>query len=70
MLSSDSIAKDAMLNEKKVSEENYAGRSPGKGEGDQEEEREQEKENFIQEELYIHGKVRMDLPLLTSCYSR
>jgi len=60
----DSIAKDAMLNEPKPSEESYAGRSPGKKRGpdDHEEEsdadlREQEKENFIQEELYIHGKV-------------
>ena len=57
VLSSDSISKDALLGEKKVSEENYAGRSPGKGDGDEEEAREQEKENFIQEELYIHGKV-------------
>ena len=56
--SEDSIAKDAMLGEKKVSEENYAGRTPSKGEGDDEKMREQEKENFIQEELYIHGKVR------------
>ena len=57
VFSSDSIAKDAMLGGKKVSEENYAGRSPGKGDGDEEESREQEIENFIQEELYIHGKV-------------
>lgn len=60
VLSSDSIAKDAMLGGKKVSEENYAGRAPGKGvEGseDEEEAREQEKENFVQEQLYIHGKV-------------
>jgi len=58
--SEDSIAKDAMLGQNKVSEENYAGREPGTG-GDSEtknrELREQEKENFIQEELYIHGKV-------------
>ncbi|KAK5721317.1 hypothetical protein LTR17_014687 [Elasticomyces elasticus] len=62
VLSADSIAKDAMLGEPKVSEENYAGRSPGKkddgsGEQSDKELREQEKENFIQEELYIHGKV-------------
>lgn len=65
----DSIAKDALLGEKKVSEENYAGRSPGTGMRDDSHElaseeskkmaelREQEKENFVQEELYIHGKV-------------
>ncbi|KZF23346.1 phospholipase D/nuclease [Xylona heveae TC161] len=41
----DSIAKDAMLNEGNVSEEPW--------EGDPEE----EKENFVQEELYIHGKL-------------
>ena len=65
--SADSIAQDAMLGEKKVSEENYAGREPGKGteglEEDEEEAREQEKENFVQEELYIHGKVCSKLPL-------
>lgn len=44
--SADSIAKDAMLNERKVSEEPW-------DDGDLE----QEKENFVQEELYIHGKV-------------
>jgi len=58
--SEDSIAKDAMLGEPKVSEENYAGREPDTG-GEEEDEskelREQEKENFVQEELYIHGKV-------------
>ncbi|KAK4907117.1 hypothetical protein LTR28_000503, partial [Elasticomyces elasticus] len=43
--SEDSIAKDAMLNEKKPSEEPW-----------EEGEKEQEKENFVQEELYIHGK--------------
>ena len=59
--SSDSIAKNAMLGGKKVSEENYAGRPPGKGDDDDEESREQEKENFVQEELYIHGKVKSDL---------
>ena len=58
VLSSDSIAQDAMLGEKNVTDENYAGRWPGVGDGDEEELREQEKENFIQEELYIHAKVR------------
>jgi len=43
----DSIAKSAMLGEKKVSEENW-------DDGHMEE----EKQNFVQEELYIHGKVR------------
>ncbi|KAK5135684.1 hypothetical protein LTR08_004985 [Meristemomyces frigidus] len=56
----DSIAKDAMLGEPKVSEENYAGRSDG-GKDDEgpeaKENREQEIENFVQEELYIHGKT-------------
>ena len=67
VMSPDSIAKDAMLGEKKVSEENYAGRKPGTGvegksDGTEEEEmREQEKENFVQEELYIHGKVSLCL---------
>ncbi|GAB7354646.1 hypothetical protein MBLNU459_g5078t1 [Dothideomycetes sp. NU459] len=42
----DSIAKNAMLGEKKVSEEKW-------DDGDME----QEKGNFVQEELYIHGKV-------------
>ncbi|KAK3721973.1 hypothetical protein LTR37_002789 [Vermiconidia calcicola] len=56
-LSSDSIAKDALLSATKPSEENYAGRPPLKGEGDDEESREQEKENFVQEELYIHAKL-------------
>jgi phospholipase D1/2 len=56
-LSSDSIAQDALLGGKKVSEEIYAGRTPGLSDEDAEEAREQEKENFIQEELYIHGKV-------------
>lgn len=51
--SRDTIAQDAMLGEPKVSEEPWAGR----GEEDNEELREQEVENFIQEELYIHGKV-------------
>ena len=56
----DSIAKDAMLGEPLVSEEKYEGRSEG-GEAEDtpeaKEKREQELENFIQEELYIHGKV-------------
>lgn len=42
----DTIAKNAMLGEKKVSEEEW-------DHGDLE----SEKENFVQEELYIHGKV-------------
>ncbi|KAK0985521.1 hypothetical protein LTR91_005905 [Friedmanniomyces endolithicus] len=57
----DSIAKDAMLGEPKVSEEDYAGRGETGRDGNNEQSdadmREQEKENFIQEELYIHGKV-------------
>jgi phospholipase D1/2 len=55
----DSIAKDAMLGEPKPSEERWAGRDGQDNDGDvqAEEDREQEKENFIQEELYIHGKV-------------
>ncbi|KAK3112262.1 hypothetical protein LTR53_011642 [Teratosphaeriaceae sp. CCFEE 6253] len=62
VLSVDSIAKDAMLDEPKPSQEDYAGRAPGKsGQGlDGQEDadlREQEKENFVQEELYIHGKT-------------
>lgn len=43
--SSDNIVQNAMLNQKKVSDE-YWGGSP-----------EMEKENFVQEELYVHGKV-------------
>lgn len=43
----DSIAKDAMLDGGKVSDEKW-------DDGEEEE----EKENFCQEELYIHGKVR------------
>jgi phospholipase D1/2 len=61
VLSADSIAHDALLGGKKVSEENYAGRSSSKGNEEDEEAREQEKENFIQEELYIHGKVSVEL---------
>ena len=45
MISADSIARDAMLDEGKVSEEYWEG------------DLESEKENFVQEELYIHGKV-------------
>nr|POE85425.1 phospholipase d zeta 1 [Quercus suber] len=51
----DTIAKDAMLDQKKPSEEQWAGRPPGDKED--KEAREQEKENFVQEELYIHGKL-------------
>lgn len=43
--SSDSIAATAMLNGGKVSEQEWTG------------DLESEKENFVQEELYIHGKV-------------
>ncbi|KAL9114506.1 MAG: hypothetical protein Q9227_001587, partial [Pyrenula ochraceoflavens] len=43
--SADSIAEDAMMHGGKVSEEPWAG------------ETEAEKENFVQEELYIHGKL-------------
>jgi phospholipase D1/2 len=46
IISTDSIAKNAMLGQKLVSEEPW----------DPENE-EQEKENFFQEELYIHGKL-------------
>ncbi len=56
VVSTDSIAQNAMLGGKKVSEEDYAGRGDGKSEEDKES-KEQEIENFIQEELYIHGKV-------------
>jgi phospholipase D1/2 len=56
--SEDSIAKDAMLDEPKVSEEKWAGRGKsGQDEKEAEELREEERDNFIQEELYIHGKV-------------
>ena len=79
--SEDSIAKDAMLGEPAVSEENWAGRKPDKGGqpqpdddgtahtgGEQEDLREMEKENFIQEELYIHGKVRFVVPRLRDAW--
>ena len=46
VVSEDSVAKNAMLGEKKVSEEKW-------DDGDLE----QEKENWVQEELYVHGKV-------------
>jgi len=49
----DSIAKDAMLNEGKPSEENW---DHG--------ELKSEVENFVQEELYIHAKVSMNLVTL------
>jgi len=59
--SEDSIAKDALLGQKKPSEENYAGRDDnGEPQGDSEHDqeiRQQELENFVQEELYIHGKI-------------
>ncbi|EED15583.1 phospholipase PldA, putative [Talaromyces stipitatus ATCC 10500] len=44
--SSDNIVQNAMLNQRKVSEEYWGGDDP-----------EKEKDNFIQEELYVHGKV-------------
>jgi phospholipase D1/2 len=46
IISKDSVAKNAMLNEPLVSEEKWDENDP-----------EQEKENWVQEELYIHGKV-------------
>lgn len=59
--SEDTIAKDALLGEKPPSKEAYAGRTEtGKPDGDSEEDqehRQQEVENFVQEELYIHGKL-------------
>lgn len=42
----DSIAHTAMLNGGKISDQSWEGEDP-----------EQEKENFVQEELYIHGKL-------------
>lgn len=45
LVSSDSIAKDAMLSGVKVSEEPW------------EDDPETEKENFVQEELYVHSKL-------------
>ena len=54
----DSIAKDALLSGVKPSEEDYAGRNTGQEDTEElQEQREQEKDNFVQEELYIHGKV-------------
>ncbi|KAF1992379.1 putative phospholipase PldA [Aulographum hederae CBS 113979] len=50
VVSSDSIAGDAMLSGKKVSEEPWA-------DGDSEEAQALEKSNFVQEELYIHAKL-------------
>ncbi|SMR62968.1 unnamed protein product [Zymoseptoria tritici ST99CH_3D1] len=59
--SNDTIAHNAMLNGKKPSEEPYVGRDEnGKRVGHEEEDeenRQQELENFVQEELYIHGKL-------------
>ncbi|KAF2771924.1 phospholipase D/nuclease [Teratosphaeria nubilosa] len=52
-----SIAKDAMLGEKKVSEEPWRGRGGEKDGGNDPEKAAQEVANFVQEELYIHGKV-------------
>jgi len=54
----DSIAKDAMLGEPKPSEERWPGREiDDPTDVEAEEKRELEKQNFVQEELYIHGKV-------------
>jgi len=54
----DSIAKDAMLGEPKPSEERWPGREiEDPTDVEAEEKRELEKQNFVQEELYIHGKV-------------
>lgn len=50
IVSEDSVAKNAMLGEKKVSEEKWEG-----------DDHEQEKENWVQEELYVHGKVMSTL---------
>jgi len=47
--SEDSIAKDAMLNERKVVDEPWDEGIP--------EHMEREKDRFVQEELYIHGKI-------------
>lgn len=58
--SRDSIAQNAMLGEKRVSDEEYAGRGSGTGNLDNDDEmREQEMENFVHEELYIHSKVSL-----------
>lgn len=63
--SSDSIAANAMLGQKKTSEEPYIGRDENGNrvgtEDEDEENRQQELENFVQEELYIHGKVRLHI---------
>ena len=60
------------LGEKKPSEEPYAGRSDdGKKKGDDEHDetlRQQELENFVQEELYIHGKARQ-IPLMNPLFT-
>lgn len=54
----DSIAKDAMLGEPKPSEERWPGReTDDPTDVEAEDKRELEKQNFVQEELYIHGKV-------------
>lgn len=61
--SADSIAQDAMLGQKKPSEEPYIGRDEHGNrvgnEDEDEDQRQQELENFVQEELYIHGKVSL-----------
>ncbi|KAM0708949.1 hypothetical protein Q7P35_002985 [Cladosporium inversicolor] len=54
----DSIAKDAMLGEPKPSEERWPGREvDDPTDVEAEDKRELEKQNFVQEELYIHGKL-------------
>ena len=55
--SADSIAKDAMMNEGKVSEEVWEGNQ------------DLERDNFVQEELYIHGKLLIVDDRLAVCGS-
>lgn len=58
LLASDSIAQDAMLGQPKVSEEAWAGHDAAQMDGLHEDDgRDAEKENFVQEQLYIHGKT-------------
>lgn len=61
----DSIAKNALLGEPKPSEEAYAGRNTDSNDQAVQDLRDQEKENFVQEELYIHGKVNPNSPFPT-----
>ncbi|KAF2861579.1 phospholipase D/nuclease [Piedraia hortae CBS 480.64] len=55
-MTEDTIAKNAMLGERLPSQEAWPGRN-GEGQKDDEKMKQQELENFIQEELYIHGKL-------------